>query len=100
MVFRLNGTEISPESQYNFPVKNNYERYSMNTPWSIHSTVCLQILSSYAGYSPSLLTNMVYLKVKDNLGLSEMNKNISNTNNVSEWLGNRIKLFPILFSGG
>lgn len=43
---------------------------------------------------------MVYLKVKDNLGLSEMNKNISNTNNVSECLVNRIKLFPILFSGG
>lgn len=63
----------------------------------IYSFYRLHILSIYIGYTPSLVTKIVHLKLKDNLGLLEMNKNISNTNKVSECLVNRIKLLSSYF---
>lgn len=82
ILFRLNGTEISPASQYNFPIRNNHERYYMATPQFIHSADCLQTLPIYT--DSALLIKMVHLKFKDNKSI-RLNNDISITNNASEY---------------
>lgn len=68
--------------------------------WIYHNSSILQTIADFSHFYkpfPSLMTKMVHLKFKDNLGLLEVDTDITNTNNFSACLVNTIKLLIAYF---
>ena len=91
----MDGTKTLLARQYDFPIMREW--HYVDTSGSVHSVGRLQTSPISTDFSPSLRTKMSHLKLQDNLGLLEMDTDVSNTNNVSECLVNTIKLLISYF---